>query len=314
MLLITGATGFVGSALCAHLAAQGRPLRRVVRRESGEHDRHSQYVIPNIDDSVDWSTALANVTHIVHLAARVHLLDDQAVDPLTEYRKVNVQGTVNLARQAAKAGIKRFVFVSSVKVNGESTELGRPFTAHDAPTPEDPYGVSKYEAEQELLRLASDVDMEVVIVRPPLVYGPGVKANFERMMNWVSKGLPLPFGAITNNCRSLVALDNLVDLLIRCIDHPSAAGKIFMASDGEDLSTKELLQRLGGAMRCPVYLVPIPASMLNWLATQVGKQKVASRLLGSLQVDISETRQLLEWSPVITVDDALRQAVIGRVA
>jgi len=313
MLLITGASGFVGSALCGHIVAQDRPLRRVVRRASGEHDGHSQYVIPNIDDSVDWSTALANVTHIVHLAARVHLLVDQALDPLTEYRKVNVQGTVNLARQAAKAGIKRFVFVSSVKVNGESTKLGQPFTAHDTPAPEDPYGVSKYEAEQELLRLARDVDMEVVIVRPPLVYGLGVKANFERLMQWVSKGLPLPFGAITNNRRSLVALDNLVDLLIRCIDHPSAAGKIFMASDGEDLSTKELLQRLGGAMRRPVFLVPIPASMLNWLANLIGQQNVASRLLGSLQVDISETRQLLEWSPVITVDDALQQTVIGHV-
>jgi nucleoside-diphosphate-sugar epimerase len=314
MLLVTGATGFVGSALCALAAAQGRSLRRVVRRASDERENCSTRAIPNIDGSVDWSEALDGVTHIIHLAARVHLLDDQALDPLTEYRRVNVQGTVNLARQAAKAGIKRFVFVSSVKVNGESTKLGRPFTAHDTPAPEDPYGVSKYEAEQELLRLASRVDMEVVIVRPPLVYGPGVKANFERMMHWVSKGLPLPFGAITNNCRSLVALDNLVDLLICCIDHPSAAGRIFMASDGEDLPTKELLQRLGGAMRRPVYLVPIPASMLNWLATLMGKQKVASRLLGSLQVDISETRQLLEWSPVITVDDALRQAVIGRVA
>jgi nucleoside-diphosphate-sugar epimerase len=314
MLLITGATGFVGSALCAQLAAQGRLLRRIVRRASDEYEGHVPHVIPNIDDSVDWSTALAGVTHIVHLAARVHLLDDRALDPLTEYRKVNVQGTVNLARQAAKAGVKRFVFVSSVKVNGESTQLGRPFTADDAPAPEDPYGVSKSEAEKELLRLARDVDMEVVIVRPPLVYGPGVKANFERLMRWVAKGLPLPFGSIANNRRSLVALDNLVDLLIRCVDHPSAAGKIFMASDGEDLSTKELLKRLGGAMRRPVYLVPIPASMLSLFATLIGKQKVASRLLDSLQVDISGTRQLLDWTPVITVDEALRQAVVGRVA
>jgi nucleoside-diphosphate-sugar epimerase len=311
MLLITGATGFVGSALSAHLAAQGRPIRRIVRRALDEHDGHAPHVIPNIDDSVDWSKALAGVTHVIHLAARVHLLDDQALDPLTEYRKVNVQGTLNLAGQAARAGVKRFVFVSSVKVNGESTQLGRPFTADDVPAPEDPYGVSKYEAEQELLCLARDVDMEVVIVRPPLVYGPGVKANFERLTRLVSKGVPLPFGSIASNRRSLLALDNLVDLLIRCIDHPCAAGKIFMASDGEDLSTKELLQRLSGAMGRPVYLVPIPASMLNLFATLIGKQKVASRLLDSLQVDISETRQLLDWTPVITVDEALRQVVVG---
>jgi nucleoside-diphosphate-sugar epimerase len=313
MLLVTGATGFVGSALCAQATAQGRSLRRVVRRAAGERENSSTRVIPNIDESVDWSEALGGVTHIVHLAARVHLLDDHVLDPLIEYRKVNVQGTVNLARQAATARVKRFVFVSSVKVNGESTKSGRAFTADDTPAPEDAYGVSKYEAEQELLRLARDVDMEVVIVRPPLVYGPGVKANFERLMRLVSKGVPLPFGSIANNRRSLVALDNLVDLLIRCVDHPCAAGKIFMASDGEDLSTKALLQRLGNAMRHPVYLIPIPSSMLNLFATLVGKGALASRLLGSLQVDISETRRLLDWSPVIGVDQALQQAVNGRV-
>jgi nucleoside-diphosphate-sugar epimerase len=314
MLLVTGATGFVGSALCAQLEARGRQFRRIVRRFAGEHQGWSTQVIPNIDDSVDWSKALDGVTHIIHLAARVHLLDDQALDPLIEYRKVNVQGTVNLARQAAQAGVKRFVFVSSVKVNGESTKLGCPFTADDTPSPEDPYGVSKYEAEQELLCLARDVDMEVVIVRPPLVYGPGVKANFERMMHWVSKGLPLPFGAITNNRRSLLAVDNLVDLLIRCTDHRNAAGRIFMASDGEDLSTKALLYRLGIAMKRPVYLWPIPSSILNMFATLLGKAKIADRLLGSLQVDIGETRRLLDWSPVIAVDEALKQAVFGRVA
>jgi nucleoside-diphosphate-sugar epimerase len=314
MLLVTGATGFVGSALCAQATAQGRSLRRVVRNASDESKNCSIRVIPNIDEAVDWSEALCGVTHIVHLAARVHLLDDHALEPLNEYRKVNVQGTVNLARQAAKLGVKRFVFVSSVKVNGESTKLGCPFTADDTPAPEDPYAVSKHEAEQELLHLATHVGMEIVIVRPPLVYGPGVRANFERMIYWVSKGVPLPFGALTNNRRSLIALDNLVDILIRCIDHPSAAGKIFMASDGEDLSTTELLKRLGSAMRSPVLLIPVPASMLNIFATLLGREKVASRLLGSLQVDISETRRLLEWSPVIGVDEALQQAVIGRVA
>ena len=314
MLLVTGATGFVGRALCAKATAQGRSLRRVVRKTLGEREDCSIRVVSNIDESVDWSEALHGVTHIVHLAARVHLLDDHALEPLNEYRKVNVRGTVNLARQAAKSGVKRFVFVSSVKVNGESTKLGCPFTADDTPAPEDPYGVSKYEAEQELLHLATHVDMEIVILRPPLVYGPGVRANFERMIHWLSKGVPLPFGAVTNNRRSLIALDNLVDILIRCVDHPSAAGKIFMASDGEDLSTTELLQRLGSAMGSPVLLIPLPASMLNILATLLGKEKVASRLLGSLQVDISETRRLLDWSPVIGVDEALRQTVIGRVA
>jgi nucleoside-diphosphate-sugar epimerase len=312
MLLITGATGFVGSALCAQLVAQGRQVSRVVRRASHPFDGHATHVTPCIDGNVDWSKALSGINSIIHLAARVHLLDDQASDPLTEYRKVNVQGTINLARQAAQSGVGRFVFVSSVKVNGESTRLNRPFTADDIPAPENPYSVSKFEAEQELLHMATEVDMEIVIVRPPLVYGPGVKANFERMIRWVSTGLPLPFGAITQNRRSLVALDNLVDLLIRCVDHPNAGGRIFMVSDGEDLSTKELLFRLGNAMKRQVRLVSIPVCILDMSTKLIGKHKVAERLLGSLQVDIGDTCRLLDWSPAVGVDEALRRAVTGR--
>lgn len=312
MLLITGATGFVGSALCAQLMAQGRQVSRVVRTASHELDGYVTHVIPSIDDTVDWSKALSGVNSIIHLAARVHLLNDQASDPLTEYRKVNVQGTINLARQAAQSGVGRFVFVSSVKVNGESTKLNRPFTADDIPAPEDPYSVSKFEAEQELLHMATKVGMEIVIVRPPLVYGPGVKANFERMIRWVSTGLPLPFGAITQNRRSLVALDNLVDLLIRCVDHPNAAGRIFMVSDGEDLSTQELLFRLGNAMKRRVRLVSIPVCVLDMSAKLIGKHKVAGRLLGSLQVDIGETRRLLDWRPAVGVDEALQRTVTSR--
>ena len=313
MLLVTGSSGFVGKALCDELAAQSYPLRRIVRKESDLLANHFSQLVRNLDGVVDWSEALVGVTHIVHLAARVHHLEDTALDPVGEYRRVNVDGTLNLARQAIQAGVKRFVFVSSVKVNGESTKLNCPFTSNDLPAPEDSYGISKYEAEQGLLQLAKQAEMEIVIVRPPLVYGPGVKANFERMMRWVSKGLPLPFGAIVDNRRSFVALDNLVDLLIRCIEHPRAAGQIFMVSDDEDLSTKDLLLRLGRAMERPAYLVPVPLAALQVLAKLVGQTASAGRLFGNLQVDIGTTKRLLDWRPKIGVDEAMRRVVMGRI-
>lgn len=184
---------------------------------------------------------------VIHSAARVHVMDEQSADPLAEFRKMNVDGTLNLARQAAAAGVRRFIFISSIKVNGEGTVLGKPYTAMDTPSPQDPYGISKMEAEQGLRQIAQDTGMEVVIIRPVLVYGPGVKANFRSMVNWMNKGVPLPLGSIYNK-RSMVALDNLVDLVVTCIDHPAAANQTFLESDGEDLSTTEMLRRIIGSL------------------------------------------------------------------
>ena len=236
---------------------------------------------------------------------------ERAHNPLVEFRRVNVDGTLNLGRQAAAAGVRRFVFVSSIKVNGEDTPSGRRFSNGDAPTPQDPYGISKMEAEQGLRQIAADTGMEVVIVRPPLVYGPGVKANFAALMRAVQRGIPLPLTSVTHNRRSFVALDNLVDLLITCIDHPAAANQTFLVSDGEDLSTADLLRRLGSAMEKPARLFPVPPSLLQLGANLLGKGDMAQRLLGNLQVDISHTRQTLGWTPPVSVDEGLRRAVAG---
>jgi nucleoside-diphosphate-sugar epimerase len=235
-------------------------------------------------------------------------MDDRASEPLSEFRKVNVDGTLNLARQAVAVGVKRFIFISSIKVNGEGTKLGVPYAADDVPKPMDPYGISKMEAEQGLQQLAKETGLEVVIIRPVLVYGPGVKANFQTMMKWLSKGVPLPLGAVHNK-RSLVALDNLVDLIVTCLDHPAAANQTFMVSDGEDLSTAELLSRISGALGRPARLLPVPVWLLELGAAIVGRRDVARRLCGSLQVDISKTRELLGWAPPIPVDEALAKTV-----
>ena len=243
---------------------------------------------------------------VIHCAARAHIMGDDATDPLAEYRRVNVRGTLNLARQAIEYGVKRFIFISSVKVNGEQTSLGRPFTADDIPAPVDAYGISKWEAEQGLQQLAAETGIEVVIIRPPLVYGPGVKGNFARMIKLVSRGLPLPLGAIHNR-RSLVALDNLVDLIVTCIDHPLAADQVFLAGDGQDLSTSELLRGVSTAMSLPSRLLPVPSPILMSTATVLGKKRVAQRLFGSLQVDITKTRDVLGWTPPVSVDEGLRR-------
>lgn len=253
---------------------------------------------------------MQGVGALVHCAARVHVMQDDAADPLEAYRLVNVEGTLNLARQAATAGVRRFVFVSSIKVNGEASLSGQPFTADDVPTPLDPYGVSKLEAEQGLRELEAQTGMDVVIVRPPLVYGPGVRANFASMMRWVARGVPLPLGAI-HNFRSMVALDNLVDLLVTCLKHPAAAGQTFLASDGEDVSTPELLRRSAQAMGKTAFLLPVPTFLLESGAALLGKRDVAQRLCGSLQVDIEKTRRLLGWKPPLTLNQGLKKAVEG---
>lgn len=312
-IAVTGATGFVGSGLLARLAGVSHlTLMAWVRAIPGQPLQSVQYVQKSVLESdTKLQGSMASVDVVIHLAARVHVISDHSTDPLTEFRKVNVQSTLNLARQASAAGVRRFIFISSIKVNGESTQPGRSFTADDVPAPLDAYGISKMEAEQGLRQIADETGMEVVIIRPPLVYGPGVKANFAAMMRWLQRGVPLPFGAIHNQ-RSLVALDNLVDLIVLCLTHPSAANQTFLVSDGEDVSTSELLRRTGQAMGLPARLFPVPANLLKLAAALLGKSDVAQRLCGSLQLDITKTRQLLGWTPSLSLSEGLKKAAEGR--
>ena len=305
-VLVTGATGFAGKALVNHLLGCEAYNTTIALRSLNASNCCQVHVVGDFTGNTDWSVALAGQQVVIHCAARAHIMKDEVPDPLAEYRLVNVDGTLNLARQAAAAGVKRFIFISSIKVNGEQTLPGQPFTPDDQPAPEDAYGVSKWEAEQGLQQLASETGMEVVIIRPPLVYGAGVKGNFASMIKLVEKGLPLPLGAVHNQ-RSLVALDNLVDLIITCIDHPAAANQIFLAGDGQDLSTTELLRGVAKAMGKPSRLLPVPAGFLKLAATLLGKKAVADRLLGSLQVDISKARKVLGWNPPITVEEGLKR-------
>ncbi|MBE0508388.1 MAG: SDR family oxidoreductase [Marinospirillum sp.] len=305
-ILLTGATGFVGSAVLQRLVADSKADVAVTVRSENTSLAVPTFCVGDLSPTTDWHEALTGCEVVIHAAARAHIMKDEMADPLAEYHRVNVEGTFNLARQAAKAGVKRFVFISSIKVNGEQTPLGNPFSPDDQPAPEDAYGVSKLEAEQGLQQLAFETGMEVVIIRPPLVYGSGVKGNFASMVKLVGKGLPLPLGAIHNQ-RSLVALDNLVDLIVTCVDHPAAADQVFLAGDGQDLSTTELLRGVAQAMGKPSRLVPVPAKLLMFGARVLGKKAVAQRLLGSLQVDISKTQSLLGWQPPVTVEEGLKR-------
>ena len=303
-VLVTGARGFIGKSLCKELILQNMLVLAAIRDDeqiAGVECR----LVGNIDDTTDWSKALNGIDVITHLAARVHVMSDSALDPIAEFRKVNVDATLYIAQQAAKAGVKRFIFISSIKVNGEHTEIGMPFTEVDGANPQDAYGVSKFEAEQGLMQIAQQTGMELVIIRPPLVYGAGVKANFANMMRTVKRGVPLPFGAIHNR-RSFVYVGNLVDLIIKCIDHPAAVNQVFLVSDGQDLSTTELLQGCAEALGINSRLIPIPQKLVQACAILLGKRALAQRLCGSLQVDITKTRELLGWTPPFSVADGLR--------
>ncbi len=311
--LVTGASGFVGRAVIATMEQQGRAVRITGRDPLSQPMQGPAQVTTAgdlVDTRADWSEAVSGVAAVIHLAARAHILRDQASDPLMAYRAANTAGTLRLAEQAAAAGVRRFVFISTVKVNGEASAPGEALHEAMAPTPADPYALSKHEAEQGLRTIAARTGMEVVIIRPPLVYGPGVKANFAALMRAVSRGWPLPLGAIDNR-RSLVALDNLVDFILTCLEHPSAANQTFLVSDGEDLSTPDLLRRLGQAMCRPVRLLPVPPPLLTAGATLLGRRAAAERLCGNLQVDIRKARTLLDWAPPISVDEGLRRAAQG---
>lgn len=307
-ILLTGATGFVGGALLRYLSTAGACVVAAVRSSGTRRFSERVFEVGDISADTQWGSALEGITVVVHTAARAHISQEVSSDPLTEYRGVNVEGTLNLARQAAIAGVKRFVFISSIGVNGNINV--RPFTALDVPYPVEPYAQSKWEAEQGLWRIQQETGMDLVIIRPPLVYGPEAPGNFGSLVRWVGKGIPLPLGAIHNR-RSLVCIDNLVDLIVRCIDHPAAANHVFLAGDGRDLSTTELLRLVGDAMGRPARLIPVPAGVLKLSAALLGRKAMAQRLLGSLQIDISQTCETLNWQPPFTVEEGLRRCFLS---
>jgi len=327
-IFVTGGNGFVGRALCEHADSLGFKVKAATRMlhpfpgkienvlisslGKTSHQDASNYGHSHNCDHKELQHALTGVDVVIHLAARVHVMKESTVnDPaqiLEAYRVINVGGALELARAAANAGVSRFIYLSSIKVNGESTDLGRPFTADDVPAPEDPYGVSKLEAELALAVLAKLTGMELVIIRPPLIYGPGVGANFATMMNVLSYQIPLPFGAI-KNVRSMVGLSNLVDLILTCATVPQAAGQIFLAGDGESISLAGLLRKLIDLMKVRTLLIPVPGQLLSALASVLGKEGVARRLFDSLEVDIQKTREVLQWTPPLTLDQGLKKTV-----
>jgi len=304
-VLVTGASGYVGSATCTRLVTQGMNVVGTVRHLPSRPLSGVDYrIVSDLSGTTDWRKVLKGIDTVVHCAARVHVMRETAADPLIAFRAANVAGTEQLARQAAAAGVRRFVFLSSVKVNGEGGSVA--YRETDPPAPQDAYGISKYEAELGLREVAVETGIEVVMVRSPLIYGPGVKANFQALMRALVRGVPLPLGAIPNR-RSLVALDNVVDLIVTCIEHPAAANETFLVSDGEDLSTTELIHRLARAMGRPARLIPIPTTVLMAGATLLGKREVARRLCGTLQVNITKVREVLGWTPPVSVDEGLRR-------
>ncbi|GMM91784.1 NAD-dependent epimerase/dehydratase family protein [Qipengyuania sp. MTN3-11] len=308
-IAITGAGGFVGRHFVAECEARGYPVRPLVRRARGPGDTE----IGDIAAPPDWAAILAGCDTVIHAAARVHQMEDRSADPLADYRRVNTEATAALAQGAARAGVRRMVFLSSIKVNGESTTRGRPFRADDRPSPEDPYGVSKWEAEQRLAEIAARSGLEVVIVRPPLVYGPGVGANLHRMMRWLSRGLPLPLGAIDNR-RSLIGIGNLCDILLTIATARDVAGKTFLVSDGDDVSTTRMLRILRDALGSRSVLLPVPQALLSKTLGVLGGRNLADRLIGDLQISSDATNRHLGWRPPHTVEEGLAQTAAAFVA
>lgn len=293
-IFVTGSNGFVGKALIAELKKRNLP-----------HIAAERSLYGNIVTQNNWERFLGDVDVVIHLAARVHVMKEHSSDPLRAFREMNVDATINLAKAAKKSGVKRFVFISTVKVNGETT-LNIPFSAKDTPNPQDAYGISKMEAELNLLALHESGVFDVVIIRPPLIYGPGVKANFKNLMWLVEKDLPIPFGRVENK-RSLVSVFNLVDLIVLCMQHPKAGGNVFMVSDDIDLSLKDLILKMASVLGKHAHLLPVPVNLMKSVATVLGKKSYADRLLGNLQVDIAATKQILNWSPPLTFEETFSE-------
>lgn len=305
LILVTGATGFVGQALCVTLVNQGFSVRAAVRDCTKFKVAGCEtVVVPSMEEDIDWTNALADVDVIIHLAARVHVMQDNASNPLHAFRKVNLYATEHLARSAVANNVKRLVYVSSIKVNGEETTGDGKFTEQSKPAPQDPYGVSKYEAELSLHKIASETALEVAIVRPPLVYGPGVKGNFAQMISIIKKRIPLPFLAV-NNLRSLIYIDNFVSALILCAVHPAATGKTFLVCDGDDVSTADLIKQLSVSLGSPVRMFALPLSLLKAAGFLLSKSSQIERLIGSLRVDSTKIREELGWKPQFTVYEGL---------
>ncbi|MDH4164143.1 MAG: SDR family oxidoreductase [Nitrospirota bacterium] len=307
-VLVTGATGFIGKALLVRAAADtGLQVRGAFRQLSSSFPSGIEtVVVGDLSRDTDWKTAVKGVDAVVHTAARVHIMHDSTSDPISEFRRINVEGTLNLARQASLSGVRRFIYLSSIKVNGERTTQDRPYAADDIPAPVDPYGITKLEAELGLRELGQKTGMEVVIIRPPLVYGPEVKANFYRLLRIVQKGYPLPLSRV-NNQRSLIYLGNLIDAILTCLRHPRAAAQIYLVSDGEDISTPELIRKVASALECPARLLPFPPSVIGLAGKIAGKTDAVDRLLGSLRVDSTKIRRELGWSPPFTLEQGLKE-------
>ena len=304
-ILVTGATGFVGQVVCQHLADAGIEVRKALR--SSPDNQLNSCVVGEIDGTTNWTQALAGIDSIVHLAARVHVMKDNSADPLREFRQVNLDGTVNLARQAAQAGVRRLVFISSIKVNGEKT-VGQYFTENDEPAPQDPYGISKFEAEQELRQIAGRTGLEVVILRPPLMYGPLVKANFYQLMNAIYRGWPLPLGSIHNQ-RSLLYVNTFADAIRVCLSHPNASGKTFLVSDDRSISTADLVTKLGYFLQRTPRLLNVPVVWMKLGGKCLGKSAVIERLTSSLVVNSNKIRQELDWTSPDSFEAGMQKTV-----
>ena len=308
-LLITGGTGFIGKAICENLKSYNY-LVNITSRNNHLKKQNGLifHNIGEIDQNTKWIDVLDGVNCVIHCAAKTHLLKDLKKNSLFAFRKVNVEGTINLAKQAAACGVKRLIFLSSIKVNGEKTVESSMFKHNDISKPEDAYGISKWEAERGLWEISKQTGLEVVIIRAPLVYGRGVKGNLKRLIKLIKSGTPLPFSLVKNK-RSLIGIDNLVDIITRCIDHSNAAGKTFLVCDGEDLSTPDLLHFIASAMGRSARMFPLPISLLKLFGFVLRRQSDVDRLIGSLQIDNSFTKEILNWNPPVDVEEGIRRMV-----